>query len=85
MDNLDRKVNVDFNDVDLTSLDKLEGVDSLISYKETDQRLVFHIRFHLADGIVFNFTNNKVINECGNTTTIPTANIVGMKTLRTKI
>ena len=41
------------------NLDKLEGVDSLISYKETDQRLVFHIRFHLADGIVFNFTNNK--------------------------
>ncbi len=33
----------------------------------------------------FNFKNNKVIDECGNTTTIPTANIVGMKTLRTKI
>ncbi len=41
------------------NLDKLEGEDNLISYKETNKRLVYHIRFHLADGIVFNFTNNK--------------------------
>ena len=41
------------------NLEKLEGEDSLISYKESDKRLVYHIRFHLADGIVFNFTNNK--------------------------
>ena len=40
-------------------INKLEGEDSLISYKNTGKRLVYHIRFHLADGMVFNFTNNK--------------------------
>ncbi len=40
-------------------IDKLEGEDSLISYQKTDKRLVYHIRFHLAQGMVFNFTNNK--------------------------
>ena len=39
--------------------DKLEGEDSLISYRYTDKRLVYHIRFHLAHGMVFNFTNSK--------------------------
>ena len=33
----------------------------------------------------FNFKDNKVIDNVGNTTSIPTANIIGMKTLRTKI
>ena len=42
-----------------TDFDKLEGEDSLISYKNTADRLVYHIRFHLAEGMVFNFTNSK--------------------------
>ena len=42
-----------------TDFDKLEGEDTLISYKNTDNRLVYHIRFHLAEGMVFNFTNSK--------------------------
>lgn len=33
----------------------------------------------------FNFKDNKVIDGVGNTTSIPTVNIIGMKTLRTKI
>ena len=41
------------------NLDKLEGEDSFISSKNTDKRLVYHIRFHLAHGMVFNFTNSK--------------------------
>ncbi len=39
--------------------DKLEGEDSIISYRDINNRLIYHIRFHLADGISFNFTNNK--------------------------
>ena len=38
---------------------KLEGEDSLISYKDVNTRLIYHIRFHLADEMVLNFTNNK--------------------------
>mgnify|MGYP001281905289 FL=1 len=38
---------------------KLIGEDSFISYKEDISRLIFHIRFHLADGMTFNFTNSK--------------------------
>ena len=38
---------------------KLAGEDSFISYKDIGNRLIFHIRFHLAEGITFNFTNNK--------------------------
>ena len=38
---------------------KLEGEDTLISYKNNNDRLVYHIRFHLADEMTFNFTNNK--------------------------
>ncbi len=38
---------------------KLGGEDSLISYKYKNIRLIYHIRFHLADGMVLNFTNNK--------------------------
>tara|TARA_B100001057_G_C22841829_1_gene947396 strand:+ start:775 stop:2307 length:1533 start_codon:yes stop_codon:yes gene_type:complete len=41
------------------NIDKIEGEDNLISYKDINNRLIFHVRFHLADGIVFNFTNNK--------------------------
>ena len=35
------------------------GEDSLISYKKNKSRLIFHIRFHLADEMTYNFTNNK--------------------------
>ncbi len=38
---------------------KLSGEDSLISYKYKDDRLIYHIRFHLADEMILNFTNNK--------------------------
>ena len=38
---------------------KLEGEDNFISNKATNDRLIYHIRFHLADGIILNFTNNK--------------------------
>ncbi len=38
---------------------KIEGEDSIISYKEIKNRLIYHIRFHLTDGMVLNFTNNK--------------------------
>ena len=39
--------------------DKLVGEDSFISYKDNNERLIFHIRFHLADEMSFNFTNSK--------------------------
>ena len=38
---------------------KLNGEDSFISYKNISNRLIYHIRFHLADDMVLNFTNNK--------------------------
>ena len=38
---------------------KLKGEDSLISYKGINTKLIYHIRFHLADEMVLNFTNNK--------------------------
>ena len=31
------------------NINKIEGEDNLISYKDTNNRLVYHIRFHLAD------------------------------------
>ena len=40
-------------------LNKLEGEDSIISVKNNNDRIIYHIRFHLVSGIVFNFTNNK--------------------------
>ncbi len=38
---------------------RINGEDTIISYKEITERLIFHIRFHLAEEMVFNFTNNK--------------------------
>jgi len=38
---------------------KLVGEDSFISYKDINERLIFHIRFHLADEMSYNFTNSK--------------------------
>ena len=38
---------------------KLIGEDSIISYKKLNSRLIYHIRFHMAEGSSFNFTNNK--------------------------
>ncbi len=37
----------------------IKGEDSFISFKENKNRLIYHIRFHLADEMVLNFTNNK--------------------------
>ncbi len=39
--------------------EKISGEDSLISLKDDKNRIVYHIRFHLVDGINFNFTNGK--------------------------
>tara|TARA_B100000989_G_scaffold295808_1_gene277612 strand:+ start:2380 stop:3912 length:1533 start_codon:yes stop_codon:yes gene_type:complete len=38
---------------------RIVGEDSFISIKDVAERLIYHIRFHLADGMTFNFTNNK--------------------------
>ena len=38
---------------------KLKGEDTLISYKDINTRLIYHIRFHLANEMILNFTNNK--------------------------
>ena len=43
----------------LKSETKLIGEDTLISNKNSNNRVIFHIRFHLAEGMSFNFTNNK--------------------------
>tara|TARA_A100001011_G_scaffold19657_1_gene20011 strand:- start:7702 stop:9234 length:1533 start_codon:yes stop_codon:yes gene_type:complete len=41
------------------NINKLKGEDSFISPKSSNNRLIYHIRFHLADEITYNFTNNK--------------------------
>ncbi len=38
---------------------KIRGEDSFIPYKDINNRLIYHIRFHLAQEMVLNFTNNK--------------------------
>ena len=38
---------------------KLIGEDTFISYKKIKERLIYHIRFHLADEMTYNFTNNR--------------------------
>ncbi len=38
---------------------KIYGEDSIISSKKIDDRIIYHIRFHLVDGVSLNFTNNK--------------------------
>ena len=38
---------------------KIYGEDSIIATKYNDNRIIYHIRFHLVDGIIYNFTNNK--------------------------
>ncbi len=43
----------------LKNKNKLVGEDAVISYKDSRDRLIFHIRFHLADEMAYNFTNNK--------------------------
>ena len=37
----------------------IKGEDSFISFRDNKNRLIYHIRFHLADEMVLNFTNNK--------------------------
>ena len=41
----------------------LTGEDTFISFKNKEDRLIFHIRFHLAEEMTFNFTNNKKYNS----------------------
>ncbi len=38
---------------------RLDGEDTIITLKNINNRLIYHIRFHLADNISYNFTNNK--------------------------
>ena len=38
---------------------KIYGEDNIISIKNKNDRTIYHIRFHLMPGIVYNFTNNK--------------------------
>ncbi len=38
---------------------KVYGEDSIISLRNYHNRVILHIRFHLMDGISYNFTNNK--------------------------
>ncbi len=38
---------------------KIIGYDTIISLKKIAERVIYHIRFHLAENMVFNFTNNK--------------------------
>ena len=39
--------------------DKIMGEDSIISVNKNGGGIIFHIRFHLNEQIVYNFTNNK--------------------------
>ena len=38
---------------------KIYGEDSIIATKYNNNRIIYHIRFHLVAGIIYNFTNNK--------------------------
>ncbi len=38
---------------------KIYGEDSIISIKNNSNRIIYHIRFHLVSGLIYNFTNNK--------------------------
>ncbi len=38
---------------------KILGEDSIISAKKNNDRIIYHIRFHLVPSITYNFTNNK--------------------------
>ena len=38
---------------------KIYGEDSIITTKYNNNRVIYHIRFHLVAGIIYNFTNNK--------------------------
>ncbi|MDA9748673.1 heparinase II/III family protein [Pelagibacteraceae bacterium] len=48
-----RKLNIKKNEI------KIFGEDSIISIKNSEKKIIYHIRFHLVPGMVFNFTNNK--------------------------
>ena len=38
---------------------KIRGEDAIISLRNNNDRIIYHIRFHLIDGISYNFTNSK--------------------------
>ena len=48
-----RKIEIKLNE------NKLLGEDLIISYKNQNKRIIYHIRFHLVDGMSFNFTNSR--------------------------
>ena len=39
--------------------EKIQGEDTIISIRNSNDRIIYHIRFHLVSGLVYNFTNNK--------------------------
>ena len=41
------------------SENRINGEDSIISFKNNNNRIIYHIRFHLSPDIIYNFTNNK--------------------------
>ena len=38
---------------------KIRGEDAIISLQNNNHRIIYHIRFHLVDGVSYNFTNSK--------------------------
>ena len=48
-----RKIDIEHNSC------KIIGEDSIISFKKNPNKVIYHIRFHLMNGMVLNFTNNK--------------------------
>ncbi len=41
------------------NVNKINGEDTIISVKNPNDRIIFHIRFHLTNEMTFNYTNNK--------------------------
>ena len=48
-----RKIEIKSNE------NKIIGEDKIISLKSRNGKIIYHIRFHLVPGFIFNFTNNK--------------------------
>ena len=42
---------------------KIRGEDAIISLQNNNDRIIYHIRFHLVDGVSYNFTNSKKCNS----------------------
>ena len=48
-----RKLEIEENE------NKISGEDTILSVRNSDLRVIYHIRFHLVEGTSHNFTNNK--------------------------